>query len=402
VSAAHIASADARSDREAVKDRLAALVMEHRDRILDVSHRIHADPELAFEERHAAALVASVIAEHGYAVERPAGRLQTAVRGRLAGGLGVSGPRVAILAEYDALPGVGHGCGHNTMAASGVGAAIALAGVVDLIAGEIVFLGTPAEERGSGKRIMLEDGLFDGIDAALLFHPCDRDHVECWALASEDVEVTFTGQAAHAAFDPWRGRNALDALVLLFSSIALWRQQLPPSARVHGIVVEGGDAPNVIPDRTVGRFMVRGSDQAEFQAVRERFRDLVAASALATACQGDVVFSGGSTTFRHNRTLAQVFGANMAAADIADQGPDPHVGSTDMGNVSQALPTIHPDLAIAPVGTPSHSPEFRDAAASGRADEVTLMAATLVAQTAWDLFADPGIVEAAWREHRGG
>lgn len=384
-----------------MKARIARIIEEHRAEILDLSHRIHADPEPAFEEHRAAALVAETIARHGYAVEHPAGRLPTAVRGRLIGGLGGDGPTIGVLAEYDALPGLGHGCGHNTMAASGIGAAIALAAIAPAIRGQVVFLGTPAEERGSGKVTMLDDGLFDGIDAALLYHPCDRSHVEAQALASEDVEVTFRGLQAHAAADPWKGRNALDALVLLFSSIGLWRQQLPPTARVHGIVLEGGTAANIIPDRAVGRFMVRSSDQREFDEIRARFRDLVTAAALATGCEGDAVFSGGSSTLRTNRVLAALWSANMAAAGIPDDGPDASPGSTDMGDVSQRLPAIHPDLAICDPGTPGHSIRFRDAAATPRADSTTLLAATLVAQTAWDLFADPSRVADAWREFRG-
>ncbi len=170
------------------KARLAATVEGARDEILELSHRIHANPEVAFEERQAAGWVVEALARHGFAVEHPAGRLATAIRATRPGGRGGAGPRIGILAEYDALPGLGHGCGHNTMAASGVGAAIALAAIADELPGEIVFLGTPAEERGSGKQYMIEDGLFDGIDAALLFHPCDRNHVETHPLASEDVE----------------------------------------------------------------------------------------------------------------------------------------------------------------------------------------------------------------------
>src|SRR5438128_5804381 len=169
------------------KQRLADAVETHRAEILALSHRIHANPEPAFEEHQAAAWVAETVKRHGYAVEHPAGSLATAVRGRLEGGRGTKGPRIAVLAEYDALPGLGHGCGHNTMAASGVGAAIGLSAIRDAFAGEIVFLGTLAEERGSGKQIMIDDGLFEGIDAALLYHPCDRTHVESAPLASEDV-----------------------------------------------------------------------------------------------------------------------------------------------------------------------------------------------------------------------
>jgi amidohydrolase len=174
----------------AAKQRLAGAVDAARTEILELSHRIHADPEPAFEEIHAAQWVADLLADRGFDVEHPAGSLPTAIRATRRGGQRTTGPRIGILAEYDALPGLGHGCGHNTMAASGVGAALALASVADELSGEIVFLGTPAEERGSGKQIMIDDGLFEGLDAALLYHPCDRSHVESYPLASEDVEVT--------------------------------------------------------------------------------------------------------------------------------------------------------------------------------------------------------------------
>src|SRR6188472_2332474 len=383
-----------------VKARAAEAVEAARDEILDLSHRIHANPEPSFEEHRAAAWVADVLAGHGFAVARPAGRLETAIRARLAGGLGTDGPRIGVLAEYDALPGLGHGCGHNTMAASGVGAAIALAGVRSAFAGEIVFLGTPAEERGSGKQFMLDDGLFEGLDAALLYHPCDRNHVDCAPLASEDVSVVFPGRQSHASSEPWRGKNALDALILLFTSVGLWRQQLHPTARVHGIIREGGTAANIIPDRTSAWFMIRSAHESDYAAMRDRFRQMCEAAALATDTTVEVTFSGGARTMRNNRVLADRFRANMAAYGIDDQGDDPNAGSTDMANVSWVVPTIHPDLAIAPEGTPGHSILFRDAAATPRADDVTLLAATLIAQTAVELFKDPALVAAAWQEFR--
>ena len=383
------------------KARLAQAVEAHREEILDLSHRIHANPEPAFEEHLAARWVAEALARHGYDVTRPAGSLATAVRATRTGDRGGTGPRIAILAEYDALPGLGHACGHNTMAASGVGAALALASLVDELAGEIVVLGTPAEERGSGKQTMIDDGLFEGLDAALLYHPCDRNHAECVALAAEDVEVTFAGRPAHAAADPWAGLNALDALVLLFQGIGLWRQQLWPEARVHGIVIEGGTAANIIPERAVGRFMIRSFDREYFEQMRRRFGAIAEGAALATGAVVDVVFSGGSTTMNHNRTIGARWMANAEAYGIVDQGVDPTAGSTDMGNVSWVLPTIHPELAIAGEPTPGHTDAFREAAASPRADDATLLAATLVAQTAYDLFADPELVAAAWREFRG-
>jgi amidohydrolase len=383
-----------------VKQRIAEAVEANRDEILALSHRIHANPEPAFEEHQASAWVAETVKRHGYAVEHPAGSLATAVRGRLAGGRGTKGPRIAVLAEYDALPGLGHGCGHNTMAASGVGAAIALSAVRDAFAGEVVFLGTPAEERGSGKQIMINDGLFTGLDAALLYHPCDRTHVETTPLASEDVTITFTGLQAHAASDPWKGKNALDALILLFSSVGLWRQQLPTHARVHGIVTEGGTAANIIPERAAAWFMVRSADQAYYEVMKRRFQAMAEAAAMATDTTVEVVFSGGAMTMNHNRTLAERWVANMAAYGLADEGLDPSSGSTDMANVSWICPAIHPDIAIVDEPTPGHSTAFRDAAVRPRADETTLLAATLIAQTAYDLLADPSLVEAAWHEFR--
>ena len=396
-----LADTEPAAPEPAAKRRIAAAVDAARDEILDLSHRIHAHPEIAFEEERAAGWVAETLARHGFAVEHPAGRLATAVRATRPGGRGGTSPRIGILAEYDALPGLGHGCGHNTMAASGVGAAIALASLADELPGEIVFLGSPAEERGSGKQIMIEDGLFEGIDAALLFHPCDRNHVQSFPLASEDVDVVFHGLQAHAAADPWKGRNALDAMILLFSSVGLWRQQLRPDVRLHGIIQEGGTAANIIPDRSRAWFMLRSPDQAYYEEMKARFRELAEAAALATGTTVDVTFSGGSTTMKSNPTLEARWIANAAAYGIDDQGPDPNSGSTDMGNVSWVCPTIHPELSIAPEGTPGHSILFRDAAATPKADETTLVAATLVAQTAYELFTDPALVEAAWRDFRG-
>jgi amidohydrolase len=385
-----------------VKARIAEAVEAARAEIIGLSHRIHDDPEPAFEEHHAAGWVADALRGHGFEVEAPVGSLATAVRGIRRGELGGDRPRIGILAEYDALPGLGHGCGHNPMAASGVGAAIALAAIADRLPGEIVFLGTPAEERGSGKQIMIDDGLFDGIDAALLYHPCDRNHVESIALASEDAEVVFRGLQAHASSDPWKGRNALDAMILLFSSVGLWRQQLRPSSRVHGIIREGGTAANIIPDRTSAWFMLRSDDRPYYEGMRASFTKMAEAAALATGTEVEVTYSGGATTLRNNQVLVERFRANMAAYGIDDMGDDPSAGSTDMGNVSWVCPTIHPDLAICDEGVPGHSTAFRDAAITPRADETTLLAATLIAQTAVDLFLDPALVAAAWAEFGAG
>ena len=386
-----------------VKAAAAAAVEAARAEILELSHNIHANPEPAFEEVKAAAWVAEAIARHGYAVEAPVGTLPTAVRGRLTGGQGSNGPRIGVLAEYDALPGLGHGCGHNTMAASGVGAAIALASIRDQWAGEVVFLGTPAEERGSGKEIMIQDGLFGDLDAALLFHPGDRDHVEINPLASEDVTIVFKGLQSHAATDPWSGRNALDAMIALFVSVGLWRQQLPTHCRVHGIIQEGGTAANIIPDRTRAWFMIRSADQAFYDDVmKPRFTELCEAAAKAAGVEVEVEYSGYASTMKHNHVLADRWNANAAVYGIGDNPTDETSGSTDMANVSWHVPAIHPSLSITEMPTPGHSIEFRDAAARPLADEVVLLAATLVAQTALDVLLDPATKDAAWSEFRGG
>jgi metal-dependent amidase/aminoacylase/carboxypeptidase family protein len=216
------------------------------------------------------------------------------------------------------------------------------------------------------------------------------------------VTVTFTGLQSHAASDPWKGKNALDAMIALFVSVGLWRQQLPTHTRVHGIIQEGGTAANIIPDRTRAWFMIRSADQAFYDDVmRGRFVQLCEAAALAADVKVQVEFSGGASTMKHNRALAERWNANALAVGIRDEGMDPSSGSTDMANVSWVVPTIHPELAITEVPTPGHSTEFRDAAARPFADRTTLLAATLVAQTALDLLLDPSLVRDAWREFRG-
>ena len=233
-----------------------------------------------------------------------------------------------------------------------------------------------------------------------MYHPCDRDHVESHPLASEDIDVVFSGLQAHASSDPWKGRNALDALIQLFVSVGLWRQQLRDSSRVHGIIREGGTAANIIPDRASAWFMIRSDDVTDYGRMRERFEAMCQAAAEATGTTVEVTFSGFATTMNNNPVLGERFRANMAPYGLVDQGDDPNSGSTDMANVSWVCPTIHPDLAICEPGVAGHSIAFRDAAATPRADETTLLAAALVAQTALDLFLDPPLVEAAWAAFR--
>jgi amidohydrolase len=396
---ADILDRDPASPYQEAKRRIAAAIKGAASEILELSHRIHENPEPAFEERQASEWLSTALAAHGFSVEYPAGQLKTAIRARVTGR--ATGRRVAILAEYDALPGLGHACGHNTMAASGLGAAIGLAAVMTDIPGEIVFLGTPAEERGSGKQFMIDDGLFEGIDAALLFHPSDRTAIEAQLLAMEDVDVTYHGRASHAASEPWEGRNALDALILLFSSIGLWRQQLRPDARVHGIIVDGGSAPNIIPERTSARFMIRSPDQAYYESMRPVFRALCEAAALATGCAVDVAFSGRSDTMRHNAVLGERYRASLEPYGVKEDAALSDLVSSDMGNVSRVVPAIHPFLAIADRGTALHSIEFRQAARAARADEVTLIAAAVAAEVGYEVLVDAELSQRGWEEFRG-
>ena len=249
---------------------------------------------------------------------------------------------------------------------------------------------------------MLDDGLFAGIDAALLYHPSDQTFVEAALMACEDIDVTFTGEPAHAAAEPWRGRNALDAMVMLLNSIALWRQQLKPDARVHGIVLEGGTAANIIPARTVGRFMVRSRSQADFEAMEERFAELVQAAAAATGCTGEAVFSGRSSTMRHNRVLGELFAANLTANGIEEDPPDDVLGQLRHGQREPGAAHDPPgarDLRARRADALGRVPRSRSLATRRRH---VIASATVIAQTAYDLFADPSRVEAAWGEFRRG
>jgi amidohydrolase len=382
-----------------ITDRLADAVSANREELLALSAAIHGNPEPGFEEHAASALVAETLARRGFAVERPAGGIETAIRARLRGGAG-DGPTIAILAEYDALRGLGHGCGHNLISAAGVGAALALASVADALPGEIVFLGTPAEEDLAGKQPMIDAGLFEAVDAAMMIHASNRTNVELELLGSIDAEIVFSGVQAHASTDPWSGRNALDAVILLFNAIALWRQQLRTDARVHGIVTDGGAAVNIIPGRAAAQVRLRSRDDAYHGQMRERLETMVAAAATATGTQSTLRWFAHARTMRYNATLGARFRDHLARAGMTDEPLSPRIGSSDIGNVSFTVPTIHPMLAITSDPVPLHSEAFRELAATPHAQDVALIGATCLAQTAADLLRDRALVDAAWAEFR--
>ena len=368
---------------------------------LELSHRVHATPEIAFQERQASAWSAELLAHHGFDVTSPAGGLETAFVARWRGER--DGPVIAFAGEYDALPEVGHGCGHNLMCSSSAGAAIVAARTLGRdFGGEIRFIGTPAEEAGNGKVHLIGAGVFDNVDVCLQIHPSDSNSAEVLALAVTEATVAFHGTLAHASGDPWLGKNALDAIVLLHTMVAQWRQHLKPGERVHGIITHGGAAPNIVPDLTTGRWYLRTPVDEDLDAMIERFRTMAEAAATASGCTVEVEVdpTNRCRTMLNNPTLLATWRRHLAEAGIEDDPIDPNAGSTDMANVSHEVPTIHPYLAIAPRGTPGHSREFAAHAGGADGDAMLPKAIRVLAATAIDLARDPKLVERAWSELR--
>ena len=382
-------------------DRIATIVMDLLPEALDLSHRVHANPEIAYEERQASSWTAELLERHGFEVTRPVAGLDTAFVARRRGAR--VGPVIAFLGEYDALPEVGHGCGHNLMCSSSAGAAIVAARELgDDFAGEVRFIGTPAEEAGSGKVTMIEQGVFDDVDVALQIHPSDRTSAEIACLAITDVDATFHGKLAHASSDPWLGKNALDALVLLYTMVAQWRQHLKPGERVHGIITHGGAAPNIVPDLTSGRWFLRTPIDQDLEPMIDRFREMAEAAALATGTTVEVTEAPNRMrTMVNSQTLLEIWRREMEAAGWRDGPINMNTGSTDMANVSHEVPTIHPEMAIAPEGTPGHSREFAAHAAGPGGDEMLPVAIRVLAATGVDLVRNPDLVERAWTELKG-
>jgi len=368
---------------------------------LDLSHRVHATPEIAFQEHQASAWSAELLARHGFEVTAPIGGLETAFVARWAGDR--PGPVVAFAGEYDALPEVGHGCGHNLMCSSSAGAAVAAARVLGRdFGGEIRFIGTPAEEAGNGKVHLIRGGAFDDVDVCLQIHPADSNSAEILCLAVTEIGVTFRGTLAHASGDPWLGKNALDAIVLLHTMVAQWRQHLKPGERVHGIITHGGAAPNIVPDLTTGRWYVRTPVDGDLDAMIDRFGTMAQAAADATGCTVELENDPANRcrTMLNNPTLLGIWRRHLADAGVNDDPIDPNAGSTDMANVSHEVPTIHPYMAIGPRGMPGHSREFAAHAGGEDGDRVLPIAIRVLAATGVELLRNPEMVDRAWEELR--
>jgi amidohydrolase len=371
-------------------------IKQRRDDLVALSHRIHATPELGFEETRACAWLAEFLSAAGMSVQTGICDLPTAFVARSG-----SGPlHIGICAEYDALPGLGHACGHNIIAAMAAGAGIAAARVADDVGLSITVIGTPAEEVGDagGKILLLERGAFDAFHAAMMVHPTPFDAVAPKALAASAFDVRYTGRDAHAAAFPELGINALDALTVAQTAIGLLRQHLPPKTRVHGIITKGGDAPNIIPSHTAARYIVRAETIEELEKLRQKVLRCFESGALASGAKLDVI--GGSKPYaelRHDSALAALYQHNAEA--LGRKFPDltqmleKAAASTDMGNVSLALPSIHPFIGIDSLPAVNHQPEFTACCARPPADDALIDGATAMAWTVIDAATDANVRE---------
>ena len=383
------------------KSRLAAEVDGRADVLLDVSRRIHAQPELGYEERFAHDLLTGVLEDAGLAVTRAARGVETAFEARAGG----TGPVVAVVCEYDALPGIGHACGHNVIAAAGLGAGLAAAALAEELGGQVLVVGTPAEEGGGGKVRLIDGGTFEGVDAALMVHPADADLMAMDVVALQQAHVTYTGEAAHAAAFPHRGRNALDAAVLGYLNVAALRQHIEAGERMHGIITDGGDKPNIVPAFARMEWIVRSPTVAGLEVLKTRFLACLEAGAQAAGCEMDLEWIDPVyADMIDSQAIGERYRANAEALGRIVRAPSPQarvVGSTDMGNVSYVVPSIHPMIRVAPPGVPIHTPAFTGFAGGPEGDAAVLDGAKALAFTVADLWLDGGLVERArgeWRE----
>ncbi|MEU2853268.1 M20 family metallopeptidase [Streptomyces syringium] len=366
---------------QGLKTAVQERVLAHRESLLTLSRRIHAHPETAFAEHRAAAWCAELLREQDFDVTAPAYGLDTAFSASFG-----SGPvTVAVVCEYDALPGLGHACGHNLIAAAGLGAALGLAPFADELGLTVRVLGTPAEERGAGKALLLEAGAFDGVDAAMMVHPCPFDVAEFRSFALGTLSVAYTGKAAHPSLNPHEGRNAADALTVAQVALGLLRQQLPPHWKVHGVTTAAGTAPNAIPDRATAEYEIRASAAEDLRELRERVEACFRAGALATGCEVELTRPEPDyLDFRTDAELIALWRDNARALGRPEPQQRDAFACTDMGNVSHVVPSIHPVLDITGGSCGPHEAEFVAAAVSPMGERALLDGAIGMAWTAAD------------------
>lgn len=357
-------------------------VNRRRGDLIELSHSIHAEPELAFAEHRSCAKTQALVAEYGFEMTAAPGGLDTAFRASYG-----SGPLVVgVCAEYDALPEIGHACGHNIIAASAVGTALALAEVADELGLTVVLIGTPAEELGGGKVLLLEAGVFDDIAASVMLHPGPVDIAAARSLALSEVTVGYTGRESHAAVAPYLGRNAGDAVTVAQVAVGLLRQQLMPGQMMHGIVTLGGQATNVIPGRAEMRYTMRATDRSSLHELEARLARCFEAGALATGCEHQVT----EIAPAYAELIPDPWLSETIRAEMLRLGREPlpesveasvPLGSTDMGNITQVMPGIHPVIGIDAGGAAIHQPEFTAAAVGPSADRAVVEGAIMLART---------------------
>lgn len=382
------------------KDEIVTAVDRLSSKLIATSRFLHLHPELAYEERESVRHLTSLLKAHGFEVIEGVGGLPTAFVARA----GVDHPSatIAFLAEYDALPALGHACGHNLIAASSIGAALALRPSLPALGGQVLVVGCPAEEKGGGKIALVKAGLFANVNAALLVHPSNRTELFKGALAMRALRVEFFGKASHAAAAPHLGINALDAVILTFTNLNALRQQLRQDARIHGVITDGGRAPNIIPDYAAARFCIRALDLEYLHDLYRRVLACLEAAAQATGAKVTIHEEGEAYhPMKCNRTLGGLLRTNLEAlGERVEQTPeDQELGSTDVGNVSQVVPTIHPTIALTDRSeVVCHSAAFAEAAGGPAGDRAILTAAKALAMTAVDLFSCPDALRAIQQE----
>jgi amidohydrolase len=367
------------------------------DALWQLSTFLFNNPEIAFKEFKASKLLSDTLLMHGYRVEQKIGGLDTAFRASLGKG---DTPKIAILAEYDALVGLGHACGHNLIASAAIGAGIGLVPIVSKIQGQVQIIGTPAEEGGGGKVILAEAGIFSDIDAALMFHPASKNMVTRKSLASCRLRLEFFGKASHAAAAPEEGINALDAMILSFNNINAMRSTLLPRDRIAGIIVHGGEAANIIPAYTSAEFSVRALKANRRDELVDRVIACAQAGAESVGCEMKYELTPGYMDIIPNRVLARIFQSHLEALGrvVVDPDANERMGSTDMGDVSHLVPAIHPYLAIAPENIAGHTEEFKEYSISDAGKKAMLDAAKAMAMTTYDLLREPDLLREAKEE----
>ena len=372
-------------------EKIKENIDQNKELYISTSHKIHANPEIGNEEFFASSLLTEILENEGFSVTKAVAGHETSFIARKKSNK--PGPSIAFLAEYDALPGLGHACGHNIIGTMSTAAAIALSKVLDEVGGEAVVLGTPAEEggpNGSAKGSFVKHGLLEGIDAAMMIHPNGKTSLTAPSLAVDPLDFEFFGKSAHAAASPHEGINALDAVIQLFNGINALRQHVTDDVRIHGIITHGGDAPNIVPEYAKARFFIRAATRNRLNEVTKRVKAIAEGAALTTGAKVKI------TAFQNevdNLLLNDRFN-NIYREVIEELGENVHlqkegIGSTDAGNISQVVPTIHPYIKIGPDHLVAHTDEFREAAASERGDYALITGAKALALTALRLIVEP-------------